>query len=142
MLSKAEIIEELSFVRDFLEARAIMCTPGGKGQARLMQARNACKGAVELLEKQEPRVLTWDEVCASMKAPMWKETKSQHQHLYQGWVLTYDCQKGQGITGVRLGMAEPSGRVVWYKADDYGKTWRCWTSQPTDAQREAAPWQK
>ena len=22
----------------------------------------------------------------------------------------------------------------------YGKTWRCWTSPPTDAQREATPW--
>lgn len=23
----------------------------------------------------------------------------------------------------------------------YGKTWRCWTSRPTDEQREATPWQ-
>ena len=22
----------------------------------------------------------------------------------------------------------------------YGKTWRCWTSRPTDEQREATPW--
>ena len=25
--------------------------------------------------------------------------------------------------------------------DYYGKTWRCWTSHPTDEQREATPWQ-
>ena len=55
MPSKEEIIEELSFVRDFIEARAIMCTPGGKGQARLMQARNACEGAMKLLK--EPPVI-------------------------------------------------------------------------------------
>lgn len=23
----------------------------------------------------------------------------------------------------------------------YGKTWRCWTSRPTDEQREAAKWE-
>ena len=23
----------------------------------------------------------------------------------------------------------------------YGKVWRCWTSRPTDAQREATPWE-
>ena len=25
-------------------------------------------------------------------------------------------------------------------ASDYGKTWRCWTSEPTEAQREAVKW--
>lgn len=26
-------------------------------------------------------------------------------------------------------------------SDLYSKTWRCWTSRPTDEQREATPWQ-
>lgn len=86
--------------------------------------------------------MTWDEVRAAMKAPVWKETKSRHNALYQGWVLAYDIQTGQGITGTRLGMSEPSGRVVWYKAEDYGKTWRLWTTEPTDEQREATPWKQ
>ena len=25
--------------------------------------------------------------------------------------------------------------------DEYGKTWRCWTSRPTEEQREGKPWQ-
>lgn len=29
-------------------------------------------------------------------------------------------------------------RMRW---DDYGITWRCRTSRPTDAQREATPWE-
>ena len=93
------------------------------------------------LKAQEPSVMTWDEVRATLKAPVWKETKSRHNALYHGWVLAYDIQTGQGITGTRLGMAEPSGRVVWYKAEDYGKTWRCWTQRPTDEQRRAEPWE-
>ena len=29
----------------------------------------------------------------------------------------------------------------WMRWDDYGITWRCWTSHPTDEQREATPWE-
>ena len=29
----------------------------------------------------------------------------------------------------------------WMRWGDYGITWRCWTSRPTDEQREATPWQ-
>ena len=100
----------------------------------------AAELAEKALRQYEPRVMAWDEVRAAMKAPIWKETKSMHNALYQGWVLAYDIQTGQGITGTRLGMAEPSGRVVWYKVEDYGKTWRCWSAPPTEAEREAAPW--
>ena len=28
-----------------------------------------------------------------------------------------------------------------YNTKEYGKTWRCWTSRPTDEQREAVKWE-
>ena len=28
-----------------------------------------------------------------------------------------------------------------YEIDDYGKTWRCWASRPTDEERSAAAWE-
>ena len=31
-------------------------------------------------------------------------------------------------------------RTVTADFDEYGDRWRCWTSSPTDAQREATPW--
>ena len=96
--------------------------------------------ALTLLKAQEPRVMTLDEISSALKTPLWKETKRAHKDLYNGWVLAYDIQKGLGITGTRLGMSEPSGRVVWYKLDDYGKTWQCWTARPTDDQRKAVKW--
>lgn len=96
--------------------------------------------ALALLKAQQPRVMTLEEIGNALKMPIWKETKSAHKDLYNGWVLAYDIQTGLGITGTRLGMSEPSGRMVWYKLDDYGKTWRCWTARPTDEQREAAKW--
>ena len=30
----------------------------------------------------------------------------------------------------------------WMRWDDYGITWRCWTSRPSIEQREAAPWRR
>lgn len=97
--------------------------------------------AYEMLKAQEPRVMKLHEIGNALKMPIWKETKSAHKDLYTGWVLAYDIQTGLGITGTRLGMSEPSGRMVWYKLDDYGKTWRCWTARPTDEQRKAARWE-
>lgn len=97
--------------------------------------------ALELLKAQQPHVLESHELRGALKVPAWKQTKSMHPNLYQGWVLLYEIQKGAGITGERLGMAQPSGRVVWYKIEDYGKTWRIWTMQPTDKQSEETPWE-
>lgn len=99
------------------------------------------RDAIALLKAQGPHVMTLDEIDKALKMPLWKETKSANKYLYTGWVLAYDIQKGEGITGTRLGMSEPSGRVVWYRLDDYGKTWRCWTSRPTDEQREKVKWE-
>ena len=100
----------------------------------------AIDDAIALLKAQEPRVLTLEELAAAQKTPVWRETKRAHKDLYNGWMLAYDIQRGQGITGTRQGMTEPNGRIGWYKLDDYGKTWRCWTSRPTDEQREAVKW--
>lgn len=99
------------------------------------------RDAIALLKAQEPRVMTLGEIGKALKMPLWKETKSANKYLYIGWVLAYDIQTGQGITGTRLGMAEPSGRIAWYRLEDYGTKWRCWTYRPSDEQREAAPWQ-
>ena len=96
--------------------------------------------AIALLKAQEPRVMTLEEIGNALKMPLWKETKRAHKDLYTGWVLAYDVQKGLGITGTRLGMSEPAGRVVWYRLDDYGKTWRCWTSCPSEEQWESVKW--
>jgi hypothetical protein len=92
------------------------------------------------IRPDEPRVMTLDEIGNALKMPIWKETKSSNKSLYNGWVLAYDIQKGQGIMGTALGMSEPSGRVVWYRLFYYGRTWRCWTHKPTDEQRKAVKW--
>lgn len=116
------------------------CPYRGQGDETAYCDEKIIKDVYTLLKAQEPRVMRLEEVRDSLKQPIWKDTKSSNAHLYTGWVLAYDIQRGQGITGERLGMAEPSGRVVWYRLEDYGRTWRCWTSCPTDEQRRAESW--
>lgn len=96
--------------------------------------------ALALLKAQEPQVLTVEAVRRLTRIPVWLDVKSTHKDIYRGWVLAYMVQKGMGITGERLGMADPSGRMHWCKLDDYGRTWRVWDSVPTDTEKEAIPW--
>ena len=98
------------------------------------------KSMREQLIAQEPQVITLEKVRNLTRFPVWLDVKSTHKDLYRGWVLAYMVQKGMGITGERLGMADPSGRMHWYKLDDYGRTWRVWDSVPTDTEKEATPW--
>ena len=92
----------------------------------------------KVIKGLEPRVMTRAELELAKLAPVWLDT--HRNKIYNGWALCYDIQTGMGITGTRAGITDPSGRVHWLKLDDYGRTWRCWTSRPTDKQREAEPW--
>ena len=40
------------------------------------------------------------------------------------------------FVGVRL----INKKERYFKRDDYGKVWRCWTAEPTDEERQAEPW--
>lgn len=93
---------------------------------------------ISLLKEQLAHIILKNELTQRMKIPVWLET--QNGKVYTGWALTYDAQKGMGITGTRMGITDPSGRVHWLNLEDYGRTWRCWTSLPTDEQRKAVEW--
>ena len=84
-------------------------------------------------------IIQRDALMQRMRTPVWLETKTGK--VYTGWALTYDVQKGMGITGTRMGITDPSGRVHWLNLDDYGRTWRCWNDVPTEDERKAAEWQ-
>ena len=84
------------------------------------------------LKAQEPRVMTLEEVkmldsdyyyLESMRSP-----GKELREIVGAYGLT--CVTWPSITWARQTMGD-SG---------YGNTWRCWTSRPTDAQREATPW--
>lgn len=84
---------------------------------------------------QEPRVMTWEESQVNVK---------------DGPFIIFEVRDSTGSEvdfGVLVGdyyeMSEGSVLTVadfWVLKDDYGKRFRLWTSRPTEAQREATPW--
>lgn len=87
--------------------------------------------ALALLKAQEPRVMTLDEL--SEKTDVWFES------------LVYDTidpalSSGSYDDGT-VGLMTLGEELFYLDEADYGKTWRCWTSRPTDEQREEAKWE-
>ena len=94
---------------------------------------DACMGAIELLKAQEPRVMTLEEVKAFEWDYCYLEQERQPGKEYRmiagDYALT--CITWPCITSMRIEHGDSS----------YGVKWRCWTSHPTDEQREAVKWE-
>ena len=95
------------------------------------KALDSISDALALLKAQEPRVMSLEEVINS-DSPVYIE--------------------GGAAGGTWAMMPKVLETVIEFVANgvhtlypafitnEYGKTWRCWTSRPTDAQREAVKW--
>lgn len=89
--------------------------------------------AVKALDAQTPRVLMAFEVKPCL--PYWLEFPESVLRP----VICYDAE---------WDAKEPYITLVWqygtasYKTECYGVEWRCWSSRPTDEQREGTPWGK
>ena len=87
--------------------------------------------ALVFLKAQEPRVITLEK-------------------MREGEVYWFDCPGNFILRPVICNMYDRGDssylNFVWqygnfsWKISEYGRTWRCWTSRPTDEQREATPW--
>lgn len=109
-----------------------------KKEAEIKQAKSLDKpmsldDALELLKAQEPRVMTLEEVkmldrdyyyLEAMRSP-----GKELREIVGAYGLT--CVTWPSITWARQTMGDGG----------YGKTWRCWTSRPTDEQREKVKWE-
>jgi hypothetical protein len=99
--------------------------------------RALAKDALTLLKAQEPRVMTLEEVKQhnNQDGCVWFEQPTYNADA--AFVLKEDFMI-QVISPYILG--EPINHGYWTNGN-YGKTWRCWTSRPTDEQREAVKWE-
>ena len=89
--------------------------------------------ALALLKAQEPRVMTLEEL---------DDLRGRGQAVYyQDRDATVKSQDAFFVA-VKCGVAWFKGETYMFckTTDGYDKVWRCWTSRPTDAQREATPW--
>lgn len=84
---------------------------------------------------QEPRLLTWDELVATDH--VYIETNKDGQKYIVPGIVTI-VRDTAVIASVRIGARLIDGTI---DKDVYGIECRCWTSRPTDAQREAVKWE-
>ena len=89
----------------------------------------AITDAIAMLKAQDPRVMKIGEVLSWMNSdrvtrePIVIEIRSG----VCAWIIDDEVRELPGEADL--------------SSDLYGKTWRCWTSRPTDEQREAVKWE-
>jgi len=131
---RGKVIKELN------DIHAVACGLGDDecylNSIGIKQLQTLINDATELLRVQMPRVMSLEEVRQFVYgSPYIIETNLPGDEPRLMWGL----YSHQGVSG-NFDFAITDGRKRLFDAD-YGKTWRCWTSRPTDEQREAAPWQ-
>ena len=115
-----------SMIHDAVDVIKVLAQIGWELDVALNQLSQIGKGLgekmddiVELQKKHEPHVLTTSEIESS--EVVWFEARTS---LYVEPMLT----RGKKF-------ADES--APWFQ---YGRDWRCWSSRPTDEQREAVKW--
>lgn len=102
------------------------------------EEKDALTKAIEALTEQEPRVLTIEEV---------KAYPTDKALWFEGWMIAPvlpDCrveQQNEDKLGVEV-VDRLYDFPLWYDSYnvDFKYGWRCWSSKPTEEQREAVPW--
>ena len=98
--------------------------------------RNLACTVYAMLKAQVPRVMTLKEVLDNSEV-VYLEKICCSKTFYLG---AYIIDHGESTT-VFCSMANQVDDRRDEYWDDYGKAWRCWTSRPTDEQREAISWE-
>lgn len=90
------------------------------------------RDALALLKAQEPRVMTLEEINAFDWDYCYLEEERLPGKVYRSTLGNHalTCVTWPSITTAKN----------THGCDGYGKTWRCWTTRPTNEQREAEPW--
>lgn len=100
---------------------------------------NMYHDAIALLKEQEPRVMTLWEAVGIIDRPVYLERNvlmpDKSVNRQECWALVCATDDEHMIR-----LATPYGEEKWH-VGAYGIGWRCWTSRPTDEQREAIPWE-
>lgn len=95
---------------------------------------------IDLLKTLVPRLMTLEEIWdRGDDEPLFLEYTLPTKSVLRPAIFQPDNSDEGGGDGYMCVVSAwcASG---FYNRKEYGKTWRCWTSRPTDEQREAAPW--
>ena len=103
--------------------------------------QQALKDALSLLKAQEPRVMTLDEVVKHYSLPpvVLDDLGWQEDYLQDIEPLYFEFPVNDSWAVHWRGYQQVRAYINDWKPS-YGQKWRCWTSRPTDEQREAVKW--
>ena len=119
------------------DCRKLDCPYCGEGSCVALLANDAYR----LLMEQEPRVMTFAEVKKHYNLPsVFVDDLGLQEDYYQDIRPLYFEFPNPNEWEVHWRGANQVRTYLDEWEDRYNKTWRCWTSRPTDAQREAEPW--
>lgn len=94
-----------------------------------------------VLKAQEPRVLSAADVAACPKGTvLWVEERQGV--TWNMFPLEVETSSTHPDTGTDYLFFITYHDIRKFECSEYNQTWRCWTSRPTDEQREATPWPK
>ena len=130
-MTDRERIDGLLKIAGFFEARADMAV--GDAKMLLLNWMKCAQEAAEALKKQTPKVLALDDIQSFDGAVLVEYTGTFGNPMFE-WLL-YQVQHNQYVM-----FSNHNRSNIVFDANDYGKGWRCWTSHPTDEQREITPW--
>lgn len=132
-----DILMELGYCSTYMRDRKDITNLDIRFYAYIMRK------ARDLLKVQEPRVITWQEVigAAIECKPVYIEVKDNEDKESgdDRWAMV--TQYKDSITNgmIRAMSSYITSEILF--AEEYGVKWRCWTSRPTDEQRETEPWE-
>lgn len=92
-----------------------------------------------MVKAQEPRLMPVSEVVASVNGTvLWvEERQGVTWNLFPLEIYTISTHPDTGTHYLFFITYESLKK---FECDEYNKTWRCWTSRPTDAQKDTEPW--
>ena len=99
-----------------------------------------CMAYVNRWKAKQPRVMTLEEVEDALDTVVWVD-RPDMENTSEAYARISAYSRVNKEIWLRYAFIEkPRTKVEAY--GDYGITYRCWTSRPTDEQREAIPWQE
>lgn len=141
MPDRENVIDDFAKIIDYLRERYKAEYHGTTRE--ILDATERIKIAenvLALLKEQEPRIMTLEEV-KGMKRLMICAVEQRSKVIKNAFNAEYGGIVTLGDKNfLDFGLYGDTNRYRRTEAG-YGKTWRCWTSRPTDEQREAAKWE-
>lgn len=121
------------------------CKPGGGcGKCPYRRTDEPCDTILQLMRdalslirelRKAPRILTTGEIRKYSRTdrPVWMEQRYPVGRWDGG-------AKGHWTGAIFVAAEYLRPRQGYYKPEEYGKTWRCWSERPDDAARAGAAW--